>query len=396
MSQLNVDNIKDRSGSSLGPTFPNGMRVAAGSTLNVYGDMVVEGTQTVINTDVLDVKDKTVGIASTSNPTAMTQDGAGLEIYGPSNVTVTYSGQKAGVGINTGLDVAGFGTFSGSVTATGAVSGSTFTATGTGAANFGGSLSVGSSIGAGGSITATTFYGSAAGLTNQSGGLDAIDVWKLQGNDNQMQSTGLFQRLKQSGASAATVCCIQSYLTCKDMSDRPKWFTGPAVGAGITYVQQEGTGYTSNTDCFSGKDYDKQALAGVVKFPSTGLWRIDWRIMAAISASCNLRIGIECSCDVGAATTVWTGLYPDNWNCCNIEDPSWWDGSNRSSISGFAMCNNSGSASGVFGKDISVLVSVADTAKTGIRYSYWRDRSATQLLNQTTWTYTKVGTTAPW
>ena len=107
MSQLNVDNIKDRSGSSLGPTFPNGMRVAAGSTLNVYGDMVVEGTQTVINSDILDVKDKTVGIASTANPTALTQDGAGLEIYGPSNVTLTYSGQKGGIGINTGLTVTG-------------------------------------------------------------------------------------------------------------------------------------------------------------------------------------------------------------------------------------------------------------------------------------------------
>lgn len=138
MSQLNVDNIKDRTGSTLGPTFPNGMRVAAGSTLNVYGDMVVEGTQTVINSDILDVKDKTVGIASTANPTALTQDGAGLEIYGPSNVTLTYSGQKGGIGINTGLSVTGFVTatsFSGDGSGLTGVTGFTAIASGTIPAN---------------------------------------------------------------------------------------------------------------------------------------------------------------------------------------------------------------------------------------------------------------------
>ena len=402
MSQLNVDNIKDRSGSTLGPTFPNGMRVAAGSTLNVYGDMVVEGTQTVINTDVLDVKDKTVGIASTSNPTALTQDGAGLEIYGPSNVTVTYSGQKGGIGINTGLDVAGFGTFSGAVSGTtgtfsSTVSGSTFTGTGTGAANFGGSLSVGSSIGAGGSITATTFYGSAAGLTNQSGGLDAVDVWKLQGNDNQMGSTGIFQRLKQTGFSAGTVCCVFAYFTCKDMSDRPKWFTGPAVGAGITYVQQEGTGYTSNTDCYSSKyDHNKEAIAGVVKFPSTGLWRVEWNIVSQVAASQQLLLGMECSANVGAATTVWTGLFPDNWNCCTIAGPYWWDGSAKHGINNPGLYNAANAATATIRKNICVLVSVADTAQTGIRYSWHRNNGSTQPSNQTTWTYTKISNTAPW
>jgi len=380
MSQLNVDNIKDRSGSSLGPTFPNGMRVAAGSTLNVYGDMVVEGTQTVINTDVLDVKDKTVGIASTSNPTALTQDGAGLEIYGPSNVTLTYEGSKSAIGINTGLNVTGFGTFGTNL-------------------NVGTNLSVGSSIGAGGSVTATIFYGSAAGLTDQTGGLDAVDVWKLQGNDNQMGSTGLFRRLKQAGASAATPCCIFEFFTCKDMSDRPKWFTGPAVGAGITYVQQEGTGYTSNTDCHSSKFGDSRAadaMAGVVKFPSTGLWRIDWDVVSLVAPSCSLKVGIECSANVGSASTVWTGLFPDNWNCCKLSNASWWDGSTRYDVQDYALCNAANTDSAIIRKNICVLVSVADTAQTGIRYSWCRDRSATQPTNQTTWSYTKIGNTAPW
>tara|TARA_B100000530_G_scaffold6889_1_gene5751 strand:- start:419 stop:2113 length:1695 start_codon:yes stop_codon:yes gene_type:complete len=100
--------------------------------------MVVEGTQTVINSDILDVKDKTVGIASTANPTALTQDGAGLEIYGPSNVTLTYSGQKGGIGINTGLTVTGVVTatsFTGDGAGLTGVTGFTATASGTIPAN---------------------------------------------------------------------------------------------------------------------------------------------------------------------------------------------------------------------------------------------------------------------
>ena len=90
---------------------------ATGTNLTLSGDLTVQGSQTIINSDTLDVKDKTVGIASTSTPTSATQDGAGIEIYGPSNVTIKYDDQKGGVGINTGLTVTGVVTatsFSGS------------------------------------------------------------------------------------------------------------------------------------------------------------------------------------------------------------------------------------------------------------------------------------------
>ena len=90
---------------------------ATGTNLTLSGDLTVQGSQTIINSDTLDVKDKTVGIASTSTPTSATQDGAGIEIYGPSNVTIKYDDQKGGIGINTGITVTGVGTFSGAVTA---------------------------------------------------------------------------------------------------------------------------------------------------------------------------------------------------------------------------------------------------------------------------------------
>ena len=80
---------------------------ATGTNLTLSGDLTVQGSQTIINSDTLDVKDKTVGIASTSTPTSATQDGSGIEIYGPSNVTIKYDDQKGGVGINTGLTVTG-------------------------------------------------------------------------------------------------------------------------------------------------------------------------------------------------------------------------------------------------------------------------------------------------
>jgi len=93
-----------------------GNQTIAGN-LTLDGNLTVKGSQTIINSDTLDVQDKTVGIASTSTPTSATQNNSGIEIYGPSNVTIKYDDQKGGIGINTGLTVTGVVTatsFSGS------------------------------------------------------------------------------------------------------------------------------------------------------------------------------------------------------------------------------------------------------------------------------------------
>ena len=83
MSQLNVDKIKNRTGSLGGPTFSSGLIVSAGTTASFLGDLEVKGTQTVINTDVLEVADLNIGIASTSTKLSNANlDGAGLTIYG--------------------------------------------------------------------------------------------------------------------------------------------------------------------------------------------------------------------------------------------------------------------------------------------------------------------------
>ena len=77
------------------------------ANVSIGGSLTVDGTFTRINTQVLDIADKTVGVASTSTKTALTQDGGGLVIYGPTDVEFTYSRDKVAVGLNTNLSVTG-------------------------------------------------------------------------------------------------------------------------------------------------------------------------------------------------------------------------------------------------------------------------------------------------
>jgi hypothetical protein len=59
--------------------------IQVGGALTITGNLTVDGTQTIVNTTVLDIQDKTVGIASTSAATDTTADGAGIEIYASSS-----------------------------------------------------------------------------------------------------------------------------------------------------------------------------------------------------------------------------------------------------------------------------------------------------------------------
>ena len=90
-------------------------------------NLTVNGTETIINTNELNVRDKTVGIGSTTTPTSTTQDGAGIIIYGQTQVDFLYDNDKAAIGLNTALSVSGFVTatsFSGDGSAlTGVISG---------------------------------------------------------------------------------------------------------------------------------------------------------------------------------------------------------------------------------------------------------------------------------
>jgi hypothetical protein len=83
-----------------------------GGGLTITGNLTVDGTQTIINTSTLDIEDKTVGIASTTNATDTTADGAGIEIYASSatadnNKTITWQKDSNAFQISDPLRVKG-------------------------------------------------------------------------------------------------------------------------------------------------------------------------------------------------------------------------------------------------------------------------------------------------
>ena len=102
MSNINVTNVKGRT-SGVAPIFPDGLNVSVGQTALIYGDLQVKGTQTVINTDVLEVADVNIGIASTSSKLNNTNlDGAGITIYGSDeDKTLTWDNANGRMAFNT-------------------------------------------------------------------------------------------------------------------------------------------------------------------------------------------------------------------------------------------------------------------------------------------------------
>ena len=91
MSKVRSDNYVDRLGTGA-PTFPNGVNITGvltattiggtTDTILIPGNLKVDGTQTIINTETLDVADKTVGVASTASASNTTAADAGLIVYG--------------------------------------------------------------------------------------------------------------------------------------------------------------------------------------------------------------------------------------------------------------------------------------------------------------------------
>ena len=188
MSQLNVDTVRNRTGTNGGPTFDKGLTVSAGTTAYVYGNLQVDGTETIINTETLNVADKTVGIGSTSNASNTTADGAGIEIYGGSDGNKTLTWNNTGntwtfaptdVTVTVGSGVTIYGD-------TGIVSATSYRGDGgsltgiaatdnintnniaiSGIATVGTSITMReSAINVTGVITATSFVGDGSGLTN--------------------------------------------------------------------------------------------------------------------------------------------------------------------------------------------------------------------------------------
>ena len=61
--------------------------IQVGGSCTITGNLTVDGTQTIINTETYDVADKTVGIGSTTTASDTTANNAGIEIYASSAAT---------------------------------------------------------------------------------------------------------------------------------------------------------------------------------------------------------------------------------------------------------------------------------------------------------------------
>ena len=400
MSEIRVDKIISHAGNSA-PDFPQGANLSGVTTVSSMkvGSGITADSSGVNVTGIVTasgfVGGVTGNVTGSSSPTVKINDGATEKGYIGFNGNDPFIGRKDGVGLafqnNKVRPVDGDD---------GSASNNTVDL-GEPTYKFkdlhlAGDASIAGSISGVSSVTATTFYGSGAGLSGVPGGLDSIDRWHIQGNDSPIDGTGVYQKMiMRTGANNCG--CGTWYFSARDMSTRPFGFPN-AIGAGVSFYSQE-SGYTSNTDCWSGTNLlGVEASAGIVTFPSTGTWQITWDIVACVCTTGRLQFGIECTANIGAATTVWGSIYPHLWNFCKIQEPHYCDTGNRCcGIKPFYFDIYSGSSvSATYTRQIEAYVSVANTNQTGVRFSWGRDSHYNWLTAGVGWTYKKVSSTAPW
>lgn len=73
--------------------------------LIVTGDLTVEGTQTIINTEILDVEDANITIGNTATPTDITANGGGITLKASSDKKIEWLSSNDAWNFNTGLHV---------------------------------------------------------------------------------------------------------------------------------------------------------------------------------------------------------------------------------------------------------------------------------------------------
>ena len=117
---VTATNFRKADGTEVGGIIA-GINTAGVSTLTdliVEGDLTVQGTQTILNTQILDVEDKNIGIASVSTPSNTTANGGGITIYGGADgdKTLTWSSSSGKWAFSPGLSIGSESVSGGQVT----------------------------------------------------------------------------------------------------------------------------------------------------------------------------------------------------------------------------------------------------------------------------------------
>ena len=203
----------------------------ATDTLTIPGNLTVQGTRTILNTDELNINDKLVGIGSTATPSSLSQDNAGIIIYGKHNVDFKYEVKKAAVGLNTALCVAGVVT---------AMSGLNVDVTAGQGINVGSAVSIhaNGNLGITGIMTASSFRGDGSNLTGISVGLETgthtttngVCTLDLSKQDHHVILAGISTLSCQNGTAgdSHTVRIVNSGITTVGFNTYFLWPSGGA------------------------------------------------------------------------------------------------------------------------------------------------------------------------
>jgi len=102
-SYVGIDKVSI--GSTTNHVFRFGSRLPSSGTVTIKGDLIVEGKETKIESQTLEISDKTIGIASASTPLSNQQlDGAGIIIHGSdSNKSLVWDNSNSRLGFNTSI-----------------------------------------------------------------------------------------------------------------------------------------------------------------------------------------------------------------------------------------------------------------------------------------------------
>ena len=102
-SYVGIDKVSI--GSTTNHVFRFGSRLPSSGTVTIKGDLIVEGKETTIESQTLEIADKTIGIASASTPLNNQQlDGAGIIIHGSdSNKSLTWDNSNSRLAFSTDI-----------------------------------------------------------------------------------------------------------------------------------------------------------------------------------------------------------------------------------------------------------------------------------------------------